>query len=83
MNRLFVLEDWHNLGPNYDKTLMVWHENFNKNWEKFREQYGDRFYRMWRYYLLSVAGSFRARRLQLWQVVLSKDGLPGGYESVR
>ena len=80
---LFVLEDWHNFGPHYDKTLMAWYNNFEKHWDKFKSKYGDRFYRMWKYYLLSSAGSFRSRACQLWQIVLSKEGIPGGYESVR
>ena len=25
---LFVLEDWHNFGPDYDRTLLAWDENF-------------------------------------------------------
>jgi cyclopropane-fatty-acyl-phospholipid synthase len=82
---LFVLEDWHNFGTHYDKTLMAWYENFNKNWGQIKQnsKYDQRFYRMWKYYLLSFAGTFRARRNQLWQIVLSKRGVPGGYESVR
>lgn len=79
----FVVEDWHNFGTDYDKTLMEWHKNFEKNWPKFRKQYGDRFYRMWRYYLLACAGTFRSRNTQLWQIVLSKDGVPGGHIPVR
>ncbi|MBS3168090.1 cyclopropane fatty acyl phospholipid synthase [Candidatus Woesearchaeota archaeon] len=80
---LFVMEDWHNLNVNYDKTLMEWDKNFRKNWHKFKDQYGERFYRMWRFYLLSSAAQFRARKIQLWQIVLSKDGLPSGYKSIR
>src|SRR3989344_1849420 len=83
MDKLFILEDWHNFGTYYDKTLMEWYKNFDKNWYKFQKQYGDRFYRMWKYYLLSLPGTFRARGIQLWQIVLSKDGVPGGYESER
>ena len=80
---LFVLEDWHNFGPDYDKTLLAWDANFRKNWHKYKAQYGERFYRMWRFYLMTSAGQFRARKIQLWQIVLSKGGVPGGYESVR
>ncbi len=82
-NGLFVLEDWHNFGADYDKTLMAWYENFERAWPDLKSKYGERFFRMWRYYLLSAAGSFRARRTQLWQVVLSKKGVVGGYEPVR
>ncbi len=74
-----VLEDLHNLGADYDLTLMAWHRNFQAAWPRFEAQYGERFYRMWSYYLLSCAGAFRARTIQLWQFVFSKDGLPGGY----
>lgn len=83
MEKLFVMEDWHNFGPDYDTTLMAWFKNFDAAWPALREKYGDRFYRMWKYYLLSCAGAFRARHIQLWQIVLSKDGVPGGYTSVR
>lgn len=83
IENIFVMEDWHNFGADYDKTLMEWFKNFNSAWPKLREKYGDRFYRMWKYYLLSFAGSFRARDIQLWQIVLSKHGVPGGYTSMR
>ena len=80
---LFVLEDWHSFGPHYDRTLMAWHANFVAAWERLRAAYDERFYRMWRYYLLSSAGAFRARSNQLWQIVFSKGGLRGGYRPVR
>ncbi|MGD8523092.1 MAG: cyclopropane fatty acyl phospholipid synthase [Desulfobacterales bacterium] len=80
---LFVLEDWHSFGPYYDDTLMAWYGNFKANWDKIRDAYDQRFFRMWAYYLLSCAGSFRARRNQLWQIVFSKKGVSGGYTSIR
>ena len=80
---LFVMEDWHNFGADYDKTLMVWFENFDKAWPKLKGKYSTRFYRMWKYYLLTCAAGFRARNTQLWQIVLSKKGVKGGYQSLR
>jgi len=80
---LFVMEDWHNFSADYDKTLMAWHRNFENSWDAIKSQYDGRFYRMWRYFLLSCAGSFRARKNQLWQIVLSKRGVDGGYTSIR
>jgi len=70
---LFVLEDWHNFGPDYDRTLMAWEANFIAAWPELQDREGldERFYRMWRYYLNSCAGAFRARGLNLWQLVLS------------
>ena len=82
VEKCFILEDFHNFGADYDKTLMAWFGNFNSNWEKISEKYGTRFYRMWKYYLLSCAGAFRARDIQLWQLVFSKNGIPGGYTPV-
>ncbi|WDS35488.1 cyclopropane fatty acyl phospholipid synthase [Pseudoxanthomonas sp.] len=76
----FVVEDVHNFGADYDRTLMAWHANFAQAWPRFAEQLGERFGRMWRYYLLSCAGAFRARSLQLWQLVLSRHGVEGGYQ---
>lgn len=72
----FVMEDWHNFGPDYEKTLMTWHTNFENGWPELKARYDERFYRMWRYYLLSSAGSFRARNIQLWQLVFTRAGTP-------
>lgn len=80
----FVIEDWHNFGPDYDPTLMAWMANVDRHKHELAELgYDERFYRMWRYFLLSSAGAFRARRNHLWQIVLSKPGDTGGYRSVR
>ncbi|MFC0710544.1 cyclopropane fatty acyl phospholipid synthase [Azorhizophilus paspali] len=79
LDGLLVLEDLHNFGADYDRTLMAWHANFEAAWPRFAAELGERFRRMWRYYLLSCAGAFRARDIQLWQYVLSKKGIPGGY----
>lgn len=75
----FVMEDWHNFGEDYDKTLMAWYARFEAAWPKLQDRYGERFYRMWCYYLQCCAGTFRARDNQLWQVVLSPCGHAGGY----
>ncbi len=76
---LFVLEDWHNFGPDYDRTLRAWDANFRAAWPALRSdpRLDERFYRMWRYYLNSCAGAFRARELNLWQIVLSRGDVPG------
>lgn len=71
---IFVMENWNNIGINYYKTLMCWYDNFTKNWDKIKDRYNNRFYRMWIYYLLSSAGAFKARENQVWQILLSKQG---------
>jgi cyclopropane-fatty-acyl-phospholipid synthase len=82
LDEFFVLEDWHNFGSDYDRTLMEWARNFADCAREF--PFDGRFYRMWWYYLHSFAGAFRARNnFQLWQVVVSKKGTRGGYRSIR
>lgn len=82
---LFILEDWHSFGPDYETTLLAWCNNFEKGWPEIKHNYSERFYRMWRFFLHSSAGTFRSRSNQLWQIVLSKQGhgVVGGYRSVR
>jgi cyclopropane-fatty-acyl-phospholipid synthase len=85
MEGLFVLEDWHNIGPDYDKTLMCWNERFEAAWPKIREldpKFNERFRRMWRYYLLNSAGWFRARVVQLWQLTLTKHRTGTHYDRI-
>ncbi|MCU7918697.1 MAG: cyclopropane fatty acyl phospholipid synthase [Candidatus Thiodiazotropha sp. (ex Dulcina madagascariensis)] len=79
----FLIEDWHNFGQDYDRTLMAWWRNFDRAWSGLKKRYDDRFYRMWKYYLHSCAGLFRSRQGQLWQLVLNKRQYPGIYRSVR
>ncbi|MEX2365427.1 MAG: class I SAM-dependent methyltransferase, partial [Pseudohongiellaceae bacterium] len=79
INNIFVLEDLHNFGADYDRTLMAWYWNFHAAWPTLKANYNERFYRVWKYYLNSCAGAFRARSLQLWQLVLSKPGYIKGY----
>ncbi len=83
MEHLFVAEDFHSFGLDYDKTLMAWFNNFDNNWASLSKKYDQRFYRMWKYYLLGCAGAFRARNIQLWQFVLTKHGIRDGYDIVR
>ncbi len=59
-------------------------ERFDLNWKKIEALgFDDRFYRMWRYFLLTAAGTFTASEAILWQVVFSKKGIEGGYEAIR
>lgn len=81
--RGFVIEDWHNFGPDYDRTLMAWHARFEAAWPELQSRYSERFHRMWRYYLLSCAGFFRSRQGQLWQLVLAKPQRESVYRSIR
>lgn len=79
----FIIEDWHNFGQDYDRTLMAWWENFDRAWPRLQSSYDRRFYRMWKYYLMCCAGYFRSRQGQLWQLVLSKRTRRQVYRSLR
>ena len=83
LERRFIIEDWHNFGPDYDRTLMAWWKNFDHAWPDLAARYGSRFYRMWKYYLHCCAGFFRSRQGQLWQLVLGKRQRRQVYRSVR
>ncbi len=79
---LFTVENVQNFGFYYDQTLTSWFRNFHNSWDRMKERYGGEFYRMWKYYLLSSAGAFRCRNLQVWQLVLSPNGVKGGYNAM-
>ncbi|OCH99254.1 cyclopropane-fatty-acyl-phospholipid synthase [Legionella jamestowniensis] len=80
--KLLIMEDWQNFGMDYYKTLLAWHQNFNASWNYLKSNYDEKFFRMWNYYLLSCAGGFNTRMLQLWQIVFSK-GLKMRYDAPR
>ncbi|SFV55831.1 Cyclopropane-fatty-acyl-phospholipid synthase [hydrothermal vent metagenome] len=82
VEKLFVIEDWHNFGIQYDRTLMTWYDNFKKAWPRLKDKYDERFYKMWEFYLLSSAATFRTRQSQVWQIVLSKHGKHNGYKRI-
>ncbi|RDZ28270.1 cyclopropane fatty acyl phospholipid synthase [Lysobacter silvisoli] len=79
----FVIEDWHNFSADYDLTLQAWRANVERAWPQLDERYDERFRRMWRFYLAGAMASFRSRHAQLWQLVLSPEGVPGGYVAPR
>jgi len=78
----WVIEDVHNFGSDYDRTLMAWSANIGKNWSSLNG-YDERFRRMWHFYLMGSAAGFRARSLQLWQIVFRRKGVDTRYFSIR
>ncbi|GLQ49878.1 hypothetical protein GCM10010872_13270 [Dyella flava] len=83
LERRFVVEDWHNFGADYERTLLAWLDNFDNARPSLAKDYDESFRRMWRFYLAASAATFRARRDQLWRIVLSPNGVSGGYRSPR
>ena len=79
----FVIEDWHNFGADYARTLMAWRANFDAAWPRLSSRYDERFRRMWHFYLDSTCANFETRGLHVWQLVLSPGGVRGGYVAPR
>lgn len=71
--RLFTIEDVENFGPDYAKTCRAWWENCDA--ARSQLPYDDRFWRMWKFYLLFSAAGFRNREFQLYQVVQTQRRL--------
>lgn len=78
-----IIQDLHNFGLYYDRTLMAWYENFKNAWPHLKQSYNDFFYKMWEFYLCSSAAAFRSQKLNLWQLVITKREFPHFYQSVR
>jgi cyclopropane-fatty-acyl-phospholipid synthase len=76
MEDVLVAEDIQNIGEHYDRTLMAWWANFDAAWPTLRARYGEPFYRMWKYYLLTSAAYFRGRQHNLFQIVATPAGAP-------
>ena len=79
--KLFNIEDWHNFGLDYVKTLRAWDENSTQAWPDL--SYDQEFQRKWHYYLQCCSAAFQTYRNHLWQVVLSKGQLQEPYQAVR
>ena len=79
----FMMEDWHNFGLDYVKTLRAWDKNIEAAWNALETNYDERFRRMWRFYLRSSSATFLARRNQLWQIVLSPHGVKDRWGSCK
>lgn len=76
---VLLMEDWHSFPQDYDRTFMCWYDNLAAAWEGLRGRDDERFFRMWRYFLLCAAGGFRSRVNQIWQIVFSANGVREGY----
>ena len=76
---VLLMEDWHSFPQDYDRTFLCWYDNLSAAWGQFSGRHDERFFRMWRYFLMCAAGGFRARMQQIWQIVFSVKGLPEGY----
>jgi len=71
---IFHVEDLHNFGPSYVKTLRAWNENFQAAWPKLSARHHPNLRRIFEYYFLICAGYFRARAIQNWHLVLAPNG---------
>jgi len=68
-------KDVHDLGAHYAPTLLAWDANVRRHWPQLARRYDERFRRMWRFYLRTMAGTFRAEDLRLCQIVYGKGAI--------
>jgi cyclopropane-fatty-acyl-phospholipid synthase len=67
---LFLIDGWQRIGGHYERTLLAWRANF----ERHCASRDGRFRRMWNFYLSACAAAFRAKKLDVWQVLLVPVG---------
>lgn len=63
--------DVENLRRHYAKTLDCWAERLEAGADRFREEHGEEFVRMFLFYLRASSGGFREGGIMLYQLVLS------------
>lgn len=69
----FSVVDVENLRGHYALTLRHWQERFERVAPDVTRQFGERFTRMWRYYLAGAHAGFVAGYLQLFQVTFARE----------
>ena len=69
--KYYVL-DVESLRRHYVRTLLCWHEGFEKHLPEIEKMFDERFIRMWRMYLCSCAASFNNGVIDLHQILFTK-----------
>ena len=67
------LTDIEILHGQYNLTLQRWWDRFQKNREAARDLMGERFCRMWEYYLAASEAGFQNRGLMVFQLQLTRE----------
>jgi cyclopropane-fatty-acyl-phospholipid synthase len=57
----------------YALTLRHWRQRFRASWHTAVDRYGERFCRMWEFYLAGAETGFRYQNLMVFQLQLTKD----------
>jgi len=68
----FSVVDVENLRGHYALTLAHWQARFERAAPLVTARFGERFTRMWRYYLAGAHAGFAAGNLQLFQVAFAR-----------
>lgn len=73
-----IVTDIEILRLHYARTLRLWRERFVKNWQQAADLKGERFCRMWEFYLAGAEAAFRYQHVMVFQMQLVKrlDALP-------
>ncbi|ALI54401.1 SAM-dependent methyltransferase [Celeribacter marinus] len=60
-------------GESYSKTLRLWFDDFNAQWDKIEAMgFDDRFQRMWNFYLTSCAATFHSGNCDVTQITMTR-----------
>ncbi|MBZ9630394.1 class I SAM-dependent methyltransferase [Salegentibacter sp. LM13S] len=77
------LEDLQSFGLQYDTTVVNWLLNFRNESDELKVEFPQDSLLLWEYYLSCLAASLRTKRIELFEIVLTKLSYPFTYESVR
>lgn len=68
-----VMEELHDIGLDYAKTLADWRTLFNASWHELKEHgFDDKFKRLWLYYFAYCEGAFLERAISTVHLVARK-----------
>lgn len=71
-NSALRMTDIEFLYGHYERTLACWRKRFDTHRDEIKQRKGEKFCRMWEFYLASAEVSFRTGRLTVMQVQLAK-----------
>ena len=74
----FSVLDVEDLRRHYARTLEHWRDRFERAVPEVSARFGERFSRLWRYYLAGAHAGFAAGYLQLFQVTFARRGWDEG-----
>jgi cyclopropane-fatty-acyl-phospholipid synthase len=66
-----IMTDMENLRLHYARTLDAWAQRFEARADEVRDRFGERFVRMWRFYLYGCSAGFKWGDLRVFQITFT------------